>query len=76
MNHHCEVAREGTTMVTKGGANKPLRMADPNSIFTALKAAKIKCEAKHNGNGNYRVELSSRLRQGVAPGERTDLFTK
>jgi hypothetical protein len=39
-----------------------LRMADPNSIFAALKAAKIKCGAKHNGNGNYRVELCCKVR--------------
>jgi len=29
-----------TTMMTSGGANSPLRMADQNSIFTALKPAK------------------------------------
>jgi hypothetical protein len=29
-----------TTMITSGGANRPLRMADQNSIFTALRPAK------------------------------------
>src|SRR5450755_1592529 len=31
-----------TTMITKGGANRPFRIADQNNIFTALSPAKSK----------------------------------
>ena len=31
-----------TTMTTKGGARSPFKIADQNSIFTALKPAKSK----------------------------------
>ena len=60
-----------TTMMTRGGANKPLRMADQNSILTALNPAKSNASPTAMETRDYGIELCCEPRlqveRGVSP---------
>jgi hypothetical protein len=48
-------------MTTRGGASRPFKIADQNSIFTASSRGEIKYEPNEYGDGNHSIELACQL---------------